>query len=281
MTVAFGLGTEIARVNDIEIAYERAGDGPTVMFVGGIDMDLKFWRRSYTRTFQKGGYSTLAVNLRGIPPSTIAELPYTVDVLVDDCQALLTELNVQSCFLLGASLGAFVVQELALRYPEGKAGIALIATVARQTAWVQALTRAELALYEAPAELPVDYLIASDLLQMLTKNELLDDELTGRVADKLRLRDHAAKGRRGLLSAAASYGGCLERIEGLKPPALFISFTEDVLTPARSAREAACLAPSGHYREYEAIGHAGIQSCSPSIASEIVRFFDQIGPEVS
>jgi len=278
MTSYDGSGPTTVTVNDIEIAFERSGEGPTVVFVGGIDMDLRFWRQAYTRQFHKGGYSTLTVNLRGVPPSTITEPPYSVGVFVDDCQALLSTLNVDHCFLVGASLGAFVVQELALRYPERKAGLALIATVAQQSAWVRSLTRAEVALYASETPIPADYLIACDLLQMLTKDELLNDELTSRVAAKLQSRNHSSKGRRGLLSAASSYDGCLDRIAGLKIPALFISFAEDVLTPAASAREAACLAPDGHFLQYDAIGHSGIQSCSQRIGSEIVRFFDQLRP---
>lgn len=271
-----GSGIQIASVNGIEMAYERIGNGPLVMLIGGIDMDIPIWKRSYVGTFIERGYSVLVVNLRGVPPSTVSAPPYSVQAMAFDCLALLDALGIAQCFVVGASLGAFVAQEMVLAYPEGKQGLALIATAPRQTAWVKMLTQAELALYEAPGPLPLNYLVASDLLQIFTVDELCNDQFVQRMVASMKAKEHLAVGRRGLLSAVASYEGCIDRLSDLQVPTLFISFADDVLTPALLAKQASEIVRDGRYVEIASAGHAGIYSKSATVVQEITACFDDI-----
>ena len=267
---------QTASVNGIEIAYERIGNGPLMMLIGGIDMDIPIWKRGYVGALVERGYSVLVVNLRGAPPSTVTAPPYSVQGMAIDCQALLEALGIAQCFVVGASLGAFVAQEMVLAYPAGKQGLALIATAPRQTAWVKMLTQAELALYEAPPPLPLDYLVASDLLQLFTIDELCNDQFVQRMAASMKLKEHLAVGRRGLLSAVASYEGCIDRLPDLQVPTLFISFSDDVLTPALLAKQASEIVRDGRYVEIASAGHAGIYSRSSVVIQEIADCFDDI-----
>lgn len=265
--------------NGIDVAYELVGSGPVVMFIGGIGMDIAAWKKAYIPAFLEKGYQALIVNPRGIPPSSVTAPPYTVDLLAADCRAVLDALEIGECYVVGASLGAFVAQELALQHPAGKLGLALIATTLRQTAWVKMVTLAELALYDRPETLPVDYIVALDLLQLFTVDELCDDNLVRKMTAYLKSRDHAEVGRRGLFSAVGQYAGCVERLPNLSVPTLFVSFADDALTPARPVREAAARVPRSRYLEIEGCGHFGIFSQSTAIRAAICNYFEEIARE--
>lgn len=262
--------------NGIDIAYEVSGSGPVVMFIGGIDMGIAEWNRFYVPAFREKGYQALTVNLRGISPSSVTPPPYTVETLAADCQGVLDALKINRCYVVGASLGAFVAQEMTLKHPQGKEGLALVATTVRQTAWVRMLTRAELALYESPETLPVDYVVALDLLQLFTIAELCDDDMVQKMAGYMKSKDLAETGRRGLLSAVGGYGGCLDRLPGLEVPAIFISFADDVLAPAGLVKQSVALVPQGRYVEIGACGHFGIYGKSTEVKAAIFNYFEEI-----
>lgn len=266
----------IISVNGIEIAYERAGQGPVVALIGGVDMDAAIWKRTYAGAFLRSGFEVLMINLRGVPPSSCMAPPYPVALLADDCEGVLAALGIDECFVVGASLGAFVAQELVLTHPSGKKGLALIATSLKQTAWARMLTKAELALYASADPLPVDYLIASDLLQMLTVDELCNDDLVHKLTALMKDKDHTAIGRRGLMSAVADYEGCMDRLHTLAVPTIFISFANDVLTPALLVKQAVAQLPNSRYVEIDASGHFGIYSKSKQIGAEILAYFDTL-----
>lgn len=265
----------VISANGIDIAYELTGSGPLAMFIGGIDMDIGVWNRFYTAPFLQNGYRVLVVNPRGMPPSSVTEPPYTVDMLVNDCQAVLDALDVDECCVIGASLGAMVAQELVLRRPADKLGLALIAATVRQSAWVKMVSYAELALLELPATRPADYMLAFDLLQLFTVNELCNDDLVRKAAARLKTKDRTDNGYRGLLHAAASYDGCLDRLPGLNVPTVFVSFAEDVLSPAQPVKQAAATMPASRYVQIDGSGHSGIYAKSAPVAAAILQYFDE------
>lgn len=267
----------IIRLNSVSIAYERTGRGPLIVCIGGIDMDFSMWRRTYLDTLNSSGYSTLTLALRGIPPSTTPPPPYSVEDLVNDCEEVLSILGVGRYFLLGVSLGALVAQELALLKPLDVLGLVLVGTVLRQTAWARMSMQAELELYEAATDLPVNYVVATDILQSFSAEELSDDKLVNRIACGMKLKDHKSPGRRGLLAAVAGYSGCVDRLEKMTTPALMISFEFDVLTPAKVTREACQASANVSFMQIPSTGHAGIFTKRREVAKEVVSFFGAIG----
>lgn len=239
-------------------------------------MDFSMWRRTYLDTLNSSGYSTLTLTLRGIPPSTTTPPPYSVEELVKDCDEVLSILGVGPYFLLGVSLGGLVAQELAFLRPLNVLGLALVGSVLRQTAWARMSMEAELELYEAATDLPVNYVVATDILQSFGPEELSDDKLVNRIACGMKLKDHKTPGRRGLLAAVAGYPGCADRLEKL-PPALMIAFEFDVLAPAKVMREVCQTSPTANFLQIPSTGHAGIFTKRREVAKEVVSFFGAIG----
>ncbi|NEO25474.1 MAG: alpha/beta hydrolase [Kamptonema sp. SIO4C4] len=73
---------------------------------------------------------TIAPDLRGYGRSR-PQGQFTMADHLEDLQALLDELRIQRCLLLGWSLGGILALELALRFPKRFSGLILVASAAR------------------------------------------------------------------------------------------------------------------------------------------------------
>lgn len=260
--------------NGIKIAYEMAGDGPTAVFIGGMDMSVPVIKSAYADYFAQNNYRALVLGLRGMPPSDVPPPPYSVAQLVEDCDAALRALGVEECFLVGASLGAFVSQELALSRPAGKKGMALIATTGRQTAWLKMLSQAELEMYEECGSACLNYVAAADLLQLFAPDELVDDDNVKQAAFFLKSKDYLAPGRRALMAAAAAYDNRVDALAGITTPTLVFSFRHDVKTPAALGKEVAERIAGSRHVVLESAGHGGIFTQKDRLNAETLRFFN-------
>jgi pimeloyl-ACP methyl ester carboxylesterase len=116
----------ILRVGGIDLSYELTGSGPPVLLVCGTGMSAAMWSVLLAPPLHAAGYSTLAFDNRGIPPSAVPSPPYTVDEMADDAIGLLDALGIERCAVAGASLGALITQRLARRRPDVVAAAVLI-----------------------------------------------------------------------------------------------------------------------------------------------------------
>ena len=119
---------EVVRTNGLEIAYERVGEGPPLLFVHGAAEDGRVWRPQLAALSDE--FTVLAWDEPGAGSSS--DLPAAFG-LVDyaDCLAALIEaLALGPVHVAGLSWGGTVVQELYRRHPELVATLILIDTYA-------------------------------------------------------------------------------------------------------------------------------------------------------
>lgn len=113
--------------NDIETYYERRGDGPPIVFVHGAIMDHRMWAAQIDALADD--FTTVAYDVRGHGRTGGSDVPtYTVDLYVEDLDALLTALELERPVLCGLSLGGCIAQAYAATYPEKIAGVVLADT---------------------------------------------------------------------------------------------------------------------------------------------------------
>ena len=115
------------QTNGIETYYERQGDGRPIVFIHGAIMDHRMWATQMDALDDE--FTTVAYDVRGHGRTGKSDVPtYTVDLYVEDLDALLTALDLERPVLCGLSLGGCIAQAYAATYPEKIAGLVLVDT---------------------------------------------------------------------------------------------------------------------------------------------------------
>ncbi|HEX7758092.1 MAG TPA: alpha/beta hydrolase [Caulobacteraceae bacterium] len=101
---------------DIEIYYERQGEGPPLLFISGTGGDLRnkpnIFDGPLTKTFD-----LLAYDQRGLGRTSKPDQPYSMAGYADDAARLMDHIGWSQANVLGVSFGGMVAQELVLRHP--------------------------------------------------------------------------------------------------------------------------------------------------------------------
>ena len=104
--------------NGVQLYYESTGAGFPLVFCHEFAGDYRAW--DFQVGFFARLYRCITYNHRGYPPSSVPEAPdaYSQEILIEDLRSLLSHLGIDRAHLIGFSLGANVVLNFALRYPE-------------------------------------------------------------------------------------------------------------------------------------------------------------------
>ena len=137
---------QYADANGLKIAYETFGDSgdPPVLLVMGLGTQMIAWPDEFCRSIAARGLFVirfdnrdvgLSTHLDHLPAPTLRELalwhrrpPYTIDDMADDAAGLLDALGIDSAHVVGASLGGFIAQTLAIRHPGRVRSLTLMMT---------------------------------------------------------------------------------------------------------------------------------------------------------
>ena len=82
----------------------------------GLSFTLDMWFR-ITPALSKR-YRLILFDNRGVGRSDTPRGPYSIRQMADDAVAVMEAAGVSSAYVMGASMGGMIAQELALRYPE-------------------------------------------------------------------------------------------------------------------------------------------------------------------
>ena len=107
----------------VELYYEEAGNGTTVVFVHEMTGDARIWEpqmRYFSRLFR-----CIAFNARGYAPSAIPEEPasYSQRRAADDIAGLLKHLNIDSAYIVGLSMGAYTALHFGIHHAQMARGL--------------------------------------------------------------------------------------------------------------------------------------------------------------
>lgn len=105
-----------AAVNGLQLYFERAGEGPPLLFISGTGGDLRVRPNQLDGPFPKA-FDMLTWDQRGLGRSDKPDVPYSMADYAGDAAALMTRQGWESAHVVGVSFGGMVAQELALRHP--------------------------------------------------------------------------------------------------------------------------------------------------------------------
>ena len=115
------------QINGYEMNYRASGQGWPVLLIHGYPLNSRLWQPQLDGL--AGAARLIAPDLRGHGDSQTVPGPYSMDLLADDCAALLDALHIHEPVVVdGLSMGGYIAMAFARRHPERLAGLVLTAT---------------------------------------------------------------------------------------------------------------------------------------------------------
>lgn len=103
------------RVDDFDMSYSEAGEGPPLVFLHGLGGSYEDWE--YQIPAFSAQYRVLAPDLRGFGDSGRGRRRIGIQRLAADVAAFLDARNVHQCRLVGHSMGGAVALQFTLTHP--------------------------------------------------------------------------------------------------------------------------------------------------------------------
>jgi len=118
-----------AKVNDIELYYERYGEGDPIIFSHGWLDDCSVWN-SQTKVFATT-HTVILYDHRGHGRSDKPQRDYSVQALSRDLYSLIRMLRFEKVTLVGFSLGGMASLMFTLEHPANVTKLVLVGTTAK------------------------------------------------------------------------------------------------------------------------------------------------------
>ena len=109
-----------ANANGIELEYETFGDpgAASLLLIGGLGTQLVSWDVTFCELLAARGYRVIRFDNRDAGLSAWTNVDYTLDDMAADVAGLLDALDVRAAHVVGASMGGFIAQLVALDHRE-------------------------------------------------------------------------------------------------------------------------------------------------------------------
>jgi thioesterase CepJ len=252
------------------------GDADAVVLICGLSQPALSWQLGMVPALTAAGYRVVTFDNRGVAPSSSPPAPYSVDEMVDDTVGLMDHLGLARVRVAGYSMGGWVAETLAFRYPGRVEAAVFIGSCNVGTSWEKAVTTVERDLARLdPALPPLFY--AVETMRYLPNHDLQNDETVDLWLSFLGdLDPWPNPGRLGQYEAALAWsldGERTSRWPSLSMPCLVLAFEHDVDSPPGRAREAAAVIPGARVAEVPGASHLGVLTHSEMVATTVVDFF--------
>jgi pimeloyl-ACP methyl ester carboxylesterase len=257
-----------ARVGEIELDYERSGEGPALLLIMGMSGTALHWGEPFLEALRPD-FEVIVYDHRGVGASSRLEGPLTIAGLARDAAGLLDALGVDSAHVMGISMGGMVAQELALERGELVRTLTLGCTfcggpdstptspavLGRLAAGMRSGDRARA--IRTGWEVNVSAAMAGD------------DVAYARFSEVARRRAVAVEVIMAQLQACAAHDTCA-RLPALAVPTLVIHGSEDEMLPVENGKLIASLVPGARLEVLEGVGHLFFWE-HPQRSAELVR----------
>ncbi len=268
-----------ANANGIEIEYETFGDpsGAPLLLIAGLGAQMISWDEDFCGLLASRGFRVIRFDNRDVGRSTWVEAAYTLDDMAADAAALLESLDIPAAHVVGASMGGFIAQLVALDHPDRVLTLTSIMSGPSGEEHVQPTERGRAVLF-VPAPETREQRVE---VGVWAKKELLgpadpfDDAYERARIERAVERAYHPAGFVRQLQAIAAAPGRLERLGSLRAPTLVIHGDADILVPVDNGRSVAAAIPGARLVEIEGMGHDVPKRVWAQVADEIAAIARQ------
>jgi pimeloyl-ACP methyl ester carboxylesterase len=243
-----------ARLNGIDVYYERQGSGRRLLFCNGSGSSIDS-TRALIDVFASR-FDVVVHDQRGLGRTEVPAGPYTMADYAADAAALLDHLGWASCRTVGISFGGMVAQELAVTWPERIERLALLCTSPGGSGGKS------YPLHELAAKPPAEQLeIGMKILDSRFTATWLDEHPSDRALVEMMAErrggtkdERQVAGERGQLDARRAHDVC-DRLHLISCPTLVACGKYDGIAPPANGEFIAAHVPDAELRTYDG-GHA-------------------------
>ncbi|MCY7363766.1 MAG: alpha/beta fold hydrolase [Frankiaceae bacterium] len=269
---------ELKRVpaNGIEIAYETFGErgNPPLVLVMGLGTQMLAWPDEFCEDLAARGHYVVrfdnrdvgaSTHFRGVRAPHVAKIvarraapPYTLDDMADDALGLIHALDLGPVHLVGASLGGFIAQTVAIRRPEAVRSLTLIMTSTGSRRVGQAHPRLLRSLLTRPvvsSREEAQDAVVETFRVIGSKGFALDEERLRDLAGRSYDRAYDPGGYRRQLAAVVAQPDRSEQLRALDLPALVMHGLHDRLVAPSGGVAVARKLRGSRFIGFSGMGH--------------------------
>ena len=280
-----------AHANGIDIEYQTFGDpsAPPLLLVMGLGAQMITWDDEFCEQLAERGFHVIRLDNRDIGLSTKMEeagMPdlmaafggdaqpaYTLDDMADDAVGLLDALGIGAAHVVGASMGGFIVQLMAINHPDRVLSLTSIMSAPGGRDTVSPRPEGAEVLMHIPPETREGRIEhAVWIRQVLAgRGNPFDEAAEVRRAARSVDRSYYPAGTARQLVAILAAKSRLERLAKVSAPTLVVHGIDDPLVPVENGRRVAAAVPGARLLEFEGMGHNMPERFWPVILDAIVE----------
>lgn len=246
----------VCTANNIQIEYDDHGSGDPLLLIAGLGYDRWMWHKMVPGL--AAHFRVITYDNRGVGGTDQPPGPYSAEMLADDAAALLTALGIERAAIMGHSMGGFVAQAFALKYPQRLTRLILSATNFGGPRHVPITPEAMAVLMDMSGD-PLERLRRGIVVSTApgfaeAHPDMLDEWLAYRAAHPIAPAGYQAQlgVGMGLLSEAAAFE---RRLPQVQAPTLILFGAADKVVPPANADLLAAQIPRGRVKILPNAGH--------------------------
>jgi pimeloyl-ACP methyl ester carboxylesterase len=287
-----------AKANEIEIEYETFGDPAArpLLLIAGLGAQMITWHEAFCSQLAERGFHVIRFDNRDAGLSTWMEgaghpdmaaalsgnpqPAYQLDDLADDAVSLLDALGIGAAHIVGASMGGYIAQVVAINHPDH---VLSLTSIMSGPAWMEAVPatpEAAATLMVKPAstrEERIEQAMANRRV-LLGSGDPFDESFERARAERAFDRAYYPIGVGRQFVAIRAAKGRLERLKQVRVPTLVIHGIDDVLVPVENGRLVADAVPGARLVEFDGMGHDLPQRVWPQVLDAIDEIAHQAAP---
>jgi pimeloyl-ACP methyl ester carboxylesterase len=286
-----------AKANGIEIEYETFGDpaGPPVLLVMGLGAQMISWHDEFCELLAGRGFhvirydnrdSGLSTWMDAAGPADIAGAlggdarpAYTLDDMAADAAGLLDGLGIPAAHVVGASMGGFIAQLIAINHPDRVLTLTSIMSGPAHPESAPPTPEATAVLFVQPPVTREERIAQEMWIRkvLMGPDDQFDESFERARAERAIDRAyHPAGTGRQFLAILASHPR-LRQLRQVRVPTLVIHGAADILVPIENGRMVASAVPGSRLVEIKGMGHDLPRRVWPDLLDEIVELSERAG----
>jgi 3-oxoadipate enol-lactonase len=249
---------EKINVKDIQLAYDRRGQGTPLVLLHGYPLDHHLWDEVVP--LLEDTFEVIVPDLRGFGESTIADSSPTMEDYAADIAGLLDFLGIQKTAIVGHSMGGYIALAFARHYPDRLTGLGLVSSQVLADPPDRKEGR-----YKSAKEVSENGI--ESVVTTMTPKFTADEKLQAFARASMERQQPAAY--IGALKAMAERSDSTALLSSLEVPVVVVHGDSDALIPVDRGREVKAAFPQAHLVEISGVGHMPMMEAREQTAAAL------------